>query len=106
MKGLVYNNEKLAGTLERDEKGVYFFIYDDLYLDDPQNPPISLTLSRNRKVHIYPELFPFFAGLLSEGANKEIQCEELRIDEADDFKRLMMTAGTDTIGAITVKQAV
>ena len=28
----------------------------------------------------------------------------LKIDEADDFTRLIKTAGEDTIGAITVKE--
>jgi serine/threonine-protein kinase HipA len=37
--------------------------------------------------------------------NKDIQCRLLRIDENDDFTRLLQTAGDDTIGAITVKPA-
>jgi len=48
-------------------------------------------------------LFSFFSGLLSEGINKDIQCRLLKIDENDDFTRLLKTAGEDTIGAITVK---
>jgi HipA-like protein len=46
----------------------------------------------------------FFSGLLSEGINKDIQCRLLKIDESDDFTRLIKTAGEDTIGAITVKE--
>jgi HipA-like protein len=51
-----------------------------------------------------PVLFAFFAGLLAEGINKDIQCRLLRIDEEDDFTRLLKTAGGDTIGSITVKE--
>jgi serine/threonine-protein kinase HipA len=49
-------------------------------------------------------LFPFFYGLLSEGTNKEIQSKLLKIDENDDFTRLIKTAENDTIGAITIKE--
>jgi serine/threonine-protein kinase HipA len=48
-------------------------------------------------------LFAFFQGLLAEGINKDIQCRLLKIDENDDFLRLLQTAGNDTIGAVTVK---
>jgi len=46
----------------------------------------------------------FFYGMLAEGINKDIQCRLLKIDEEDDFTRLIKTAGEDTIGAITVKE--
>ena len=49
------------------------------------------------------KLFPFFYGLLSEGINKDIQCRLYKIDENDDFTRLLLTAREDTIGSITVK---
>jgi HipA-like protein len=49
-------------------------------------------------------MFPFFSGLLAEGLNKQIQCRMLKIDEQDDFTRLIKTATTETIGAITLKQ--
>jgi serine/threonine-protein kinase HipA len=35
--------------------------------------------------------------------NKDIQCRLLKIDQEDDFTRLISTAGKETIGAITVK---
>ena len=42
--------------------------------------------------------------MLSEGANKALQCLTLKIDENDAFGLLLATADNDTIGAITVKQ--
>lgn len=102
MKGAVYNNGVLAGTLEKDENGQYIFIYDEGYLRVTENPSISLTLPKTSKEYRSENLFPFFAGLLSEGVNKDIQCRLLKIDENDDFTRLLQTAGDDTIGAITV----
>ncbi len=48
--------------------------------------------------------FPFSTGMLAEGINKDIQCRLLKIDEKDDFTRLLKTAGDDGIGAIAVKE--
>ena len=102
MKAAVYNNKVMAGTLEKTKEG-YFFIYTDEYFNDAQSPAISLSLPKNQKQYVSKYLFPFFSGLLSEGVNKQIQCRTLRIDEKDDFTRLVRTANTETIGAITIK---
>ncbi len=104
MKGEVYNNGVFAGILERDAAGAYIFTYDAHYFATKENPPISLTLAKSSRQHRSEYLFPFFYGLLSEGVNKDIQCRLLKIDEQDDFTRLLETAGDDTIGAITVKK--
>lgn len=103
MKGAVYNNNILAGFLEKDANDKYSFIYEDSYFRDSGNPAISLTFPKTMKEYRSDHLFPFFFGLLSEGTNKEIQCRLLKIDEKDDYTRLLLTAGDDTIGAITVK---
>ena len=102
MKAAVYNNKIFAGTLEKTKEG-YFFTYAEEYFSDAQSPAISLSLTKNHKQHVAKYLFPFFSGLLSEGVNKQIQCRTLRIDEKDDFTRLLRTANTETIGAITIK---
>ena len=103
-KGGVYLNSRLAGMLERTKEGEYIFSYYYDYLKEQQAPSISLTLPKKAPVHAAEELFPFFQGLLAEGVNKEIQCRLLRIDEKDDFTRLLRTAGEDTIGAVTIKE--
>lgn len=102
--GAVYNNGILAGLLEKRAADDYCFTYADDYLANASHPSISLTLPRSKKEHRSNVLFPFFAGLLAEGINKSIQCRLLRIDEEDDFTRLLKTAGEDTIGAITIKE--
>lgn len=103
MKGAVYNNGILAGYLEKQADGEYVFTYEEAYLSDPAQPPISLTLPKSQPRYVSKQLFPFFHGLLSEGVNKEIQCRLLKIDEKDAFKRLLATTDGDTIGAITIK---
>lgn len=103
-KAEIYNNNILAGILEKRGRSEYRFAYDPLYYANPALPPISLTLPKTQRSYLSATLFSFFAGLLAEGINKEIQCRLLKIDEQDDFTRLLRTADNDTIGAITVKE--
>jgi serine/threonine-protein kinase HipA len=103
-KGGVYVNGRMAGILEKSEDGQYIFSYDEAYYRDEHAPAISLSLPKTQQKHTHNELFPFFQGLLTEGVNKEIQCRLLKIDENDDFTRLLRTAGDDTIGVVTVKE--
>lgn len=104
-KAGVYNNRKLAGFLEKKTSPTaYVFTYSDDYFANRDMPAISLNFPKTQKQYEANELFPFFYGMLAEGINKDIQCRLLKIDEDDDFTRLIKTAGEDTIGAITVKE--
>lgn len=100
----VFTNGVLAGTLSETDEGKYIFKYDDAYLLDSRNRAISLSLPKRKEPFVADELFPFFYNMLSEGANKALQCMTLKIDENDAFGLLLATADNDTIGAITVKQ--
>lgn len=100
----VFTNGVLAGTLSETDEGKYIFKYDNAYLLDSRNRAISLSLPKRKEAYIADELFPFFYNMLSEGANKALQCMTLKIDENDAFGLLLATADNDTIGAITVKQ--
>jgi serine/threonine-protein kinase HipA len=101
-EALVYNNGELAGRLTFTDAKEYVFRYDDAYFNSSK-PGISLTLSKNMKEHRSKVLFPFFFNMLAEGVNKKLQSRQLQIDEHDSFSLLLNTAGTDTIGAITVR---
>jgi HipA-like protein len=103
-KAEIYNNDILAGHLEKKGPNKYRFTYISEYYANPFLPPISLTLPKTRQTYESPMLFSFFAGLLAEGINKDIQCRMLKIDEKDDFTRLLRTADEDTVGGITVKE--
>ncbi len=103
-QGAVYYNGMLAGYIRKLAPDDYRFMYTPEYMKDASLPSVSLTLPKKQQEHQYTVLFPFFAGLLSEGINKDIQCRLLRMDEEDDFTRLLKTAGDDTIGAVTVKE--
>lgn len=100
----VYCNKILAGFLTENDNGEYIFRYDDKYFQDSSLPAISLTLPKTKQEYRSKTLFSFFFNMLSEGANKAIQCQTLRIDEEDYFGLLLATAHTDTIGAVTVKK--
>ncbi len=99
----VYRNGVFAGTLKEESRQRFVFTYDDSYLLNSKLPDISLTLPKSQKEFYSEFLFPFFFNMLSEGVNRELQCNLLRIDEDDYFGLLMATAQYDTIGAITVK---
>lgn len=101
--GLVFYNHVLSGRLELRENE-FIFAYDNAYLNNSALPPISLSFPKSQKIFRSPFLFPFFFGLLAEGANKQIQCLTLKIDSDDHFTRLLKTSGETTIGAVTVKE--
>jgi len=42
--------------------------------------------------------------LLSEGSNKKLQSQVLKIDEEDHFEFLLKTTALETIGAIRVEE--
>lgn len=102
-RAAVYMGHQLCGYLTKDHNR-YTFQYTTEYLNESTTYAISLTLPKQTETFISDHLFPFFFGLLAEGANKKTQCRMLKIDENDHFKLLLKTAGSDTIGAITIKE--
>lgn len=100
----IFSNGVLAGMLTETDSGKYRFCYDDSFLIDEKQTAISLSFPKSQKEFSSETLFPFFFNMLSEGANKAIQCQTLKIDENDAFGLLLATAHTDTIGAIIVKK--
>ncbi len=100
----VFVNKIFAGILTETDNGHYIFRYDDAYLINSCFPAISLAFPKRKEEYVSDELFPFFFNMLSEGANKAMQCRTLKIDENDAFGLLLATAKYDTIGAITINE--
>lgn len=100
----VFSNDVLAGLLTETDSGQYIFCYDDSFLINVEQTAISPSFPKTKKKFTSKNMFPFFYNMLSEGANKRIQCQSLKIDENDSFGLLLATAHTDTIGAITVRK--
>ena len=80
----IYSNDVLAGILTETDDRHYHFVYDDSYIRSSL-PSISMTLPKQKKTFYSDYLFPFFANLLPEGANKEYICRRYHIDETDDM---------------------
>ena len=102
-KAKVYRNGSFVGELAEHNRKHYAFTYDEAWFSDPEKPAVSLTLPKTQRVYESEYLFPFFFNMLSEGVNKRLQSNMLRIDENDHFGLLIATAQFDTVGAITVK---
>lgn len=104
-KATVFYNDIPAGELTELSPHDYVFRYEDDYYGNPQMPAVSLTLPKTQQEYRASKLFPYFYNMLSEGTNRALQSRLLKIDENDNFGLLLATAGTDTIGAITLKPA-
>jgi HipA-like protein len=102
-KAEVYHNSILAGELIEENQNHYIFRYDDRYFNNPDLPAISLTLPKTKQEYVSEYIFPFFSNMVSEGTNLAIQGRYLKIDERDIIRLLGATAGSDTIGAVTIK---
>jgi serine/threonine-protein kinase HipA len=105
-KADVFRNGQLVGWLTQYSPKHYTFRYDDAWYLNDSLPPVSLTLPKSKREHEADHLFSFFFNMLSEGVNRQLQCRQWQIDERDHFGLLLATAGTDTIGAITVKPSI
>ncbi|TVQ67579.1 MAG: phosphatidylinositol kinase [Balneolaceae bacterium] len=99
----VLRNGEEAGTLVQYDKASYEFTYNEAWYQNPEKPPVSLTMPKTEKVYTSDHLFPFFFNLLSEGVNRKLQARHLKIDEEDYFGLLLEIAQTDTIGAVTIR---
>ena len=99
---VLYNGE-LAGILSKSGSR-YVFTYDEGYLQNRKRRPVTITLPLRKKSYESETLFPVFINMLSEGANKRMQCRLLKIDENDYFSLLLATAKDDSIGPISIEE--
>ena len=102
-KAAIYRGGFFAGILT-EEDSYYSFRYDDDYFNNPQKPPVSLTLPKNKREYQLEYMFPFFSNMIAEGANLAIQSRYLKIDPKDTLSLLLATCGSDTIGDVIVKE--
>ena len=100
-KGKVFYGNELAGYITETRDG-YTFQYDHEFLK--RNTLISVSLPLREEPYHSKELFAFFKGLLPEGWYLHIVSATQKVDETDLFGILLSTAGSDTIGAVTVKR--
>lgn len=103
-KAKILFKDQLAGFVVQHDDGSFIFNYDDIWFKDSSKPAISLTLPKTQQEFKSAHLFPFFYHLLPEGSNKQLICNQNRIDETDDFGILLSVAQYDTIGAVKVQK--
>lgn len=89
-----------VGTLEETPNGTRF-AYLDVWVSNPSNPPISLTMPVRAAPYETGGLLPFFENLLPEGWLLEIATEKLKIAKDDAFGLLLATCA-DCVGAVEV----
>lgn len=97
----VFSRDSLAGKLiEIVQNREYRFIYEKEY----SGPPVSLTMPFEQQEYEYDVFPPFFDGLLPEGYQLEALLKIKKIDR-DDLMSQLLAAGSDTVGAVTIKEA-
>jgi serine/threonine-protein kinase HipA len=99
----VFRNSIFAGVLTEENRHSYVFRYDASYYANAALPAVSLTLPKTSPEYRSDHLFPCFFNLLSEGVNRALQSQRLRLDENDHVGFLLATGGSDTLGALTFK---
>ncbi|MEL7247813.1 MAG: HipA N-terminal domain-containing protein [Bacteroidota bacterium] len=102
-RGIVFRNGERLGKIEELPQGGYRFTYDETWVLSPGTPAVSLRLPKRLEAYESEHLFPFFFNMLSEGVNRRLQSQQLKIDEQDHFGLLLATAIYDTIGAVTIQ---
>jgi serine/threonine-protein kinase HipA len=104
-----------VGTLSRDGGGATAFTIDEAFLRDPARPVVSLgwvapgdeeatrqrLTGRGDKIGLNGHLPPWFAGLLPEGALRELVMAEMGPGRHDQFD-LLTRLGGDLPGALIV----
>ena len=102
----VYRNSQFIGRLQKNDNGIYTFIYDKVYLLNSEALSISVHFPLQKEAFTSSILFAFFFNLLAEGVVKKMQCKAFKLDENDHFSRLIKTTQTNTIGSITLEETV
>lgn len=101
----VYYNDTKAGVLmEINPSADYVFKYEPEYILSDL-PPVSATLPKQESVFKTDKLFPFFSNMIPEGANRDVICRTLKIDEKDFFGILSAMADKDFIGAVNIRKS-
>jgi serine/threonine-protein kinase HipA len=96
----VYVHGRFAGVIEeRDD--VFAFTYAREYLDDPDAPPVSLTLPLRAEPYASKTFLPFFDGLLPEGWLLDVAVRHWKLDPRDRMG-ILLAVCEDCIGAVHV----
>lgn len=97
----VYLNQMLAGQLSIDTHGDMSFVYNDGYLENKKNLPLSHSLPLQQAPYSTKQCRPFFSGLLPEAHMRTAIARQLGISEKNDFA-LLAAIGGECAGAVMI----
>ena len=95
-----FENDFTGQLIEAENGREYSFQYEQGY----NGPPISLTMPVQEEPYRFNEFPSFFDGLLPEGFQLEALLRQKKLDRDDKFGQLLIV-GADTVGAVTIKEA-
>lgn len=95
-----FENDFTGQLIEAENGREYSFQYEQGY----NGSPISLTMPVQEEQYHFNEFPPFFDGLLPEGFQLEALLRQKKLDRDDKFGQLLIV-GADTVGAVTIKEA-
>ncbi|MCK5741005.1 MAG: HipA N-terminal domain-containing protein [Chlorobi bacterium] len=96
----VFMHREFAGILSETDS-MYRFEYDDEYMSNDSNPPVSLSLPLSNKTYESQSMIPFFDGLIPEGWLLDIAEKNWKIDSRDRMG-LLTECCRDCIGAVSI----
>ena len=94
---------KRAGILTEGDDGLFSFLYDSSYIEDPLAISISCTMPLRRDAYEATSLFPFFDGLIPEGWLLDIAERNWKLDGRDRMG-LLLACCESSIGAVGVRR--
>ncbi len=100
----VYLNQILTGQLSMDKHGDMLFAYNEHYLQDKKNPPLSQSLPLDNKPYTARQCRPFFSGILPEAHLRVSIARQLGFSEKNDFA-LLSAIGGECAGAVSLLPA-
>ena len=92
-----------AGKLEETDEG-YVFTYDEKYIEEHKNSPVSLTLPIRKEPYTSKVLFSFFDGLIPEGWLLDVVLHNWKLNIRDRFGILLVSC-KDPIGVVSVRDS-
>ena len=95
----VWWDKRIVGQLTENQHGELGFVYDPVWLADPDTPPLSTSLPKREKIFTKRECRPFFSGLLPEEGQREAVAQSLGVSVANDFS-LLDRLGGEVAGAV------
>ena len=86
-----------AGILMRGRDD-FRFRYLPNYRKDASLPAVAVTLPKRNRTYRSAYFFPYFFGVLPEGAAARIQCARFQLAEEDYLARLVATSNNGILG--------